>query len=67
MKEDYCLYLSRAKHKLFVSYCIDRIDQQSYHGRVTGLTRRTLSRFIRDSPVRPVSGVDYVQKRSRQE
>jgi DNA helicase II / ATP-dependent DNA helicase PcrA len=59
--------LSRAKHKLFVSYCTNRIRQQSYLGRNPGTTRRNLSRFLRDAPVRPVSGVDYIKNRSSQE
>ncbi|MHA1280060.1 MAG: ATP-dependent helicase [Candidatus Helarchaeota archaeon] len=58
--------LSRAKHKLFVSYCTNRIRQQSYLGRNPGTTRRTLSRFLRYAPIKPVSGVSCIQNRKLQ-
>lgn len=59
--------LSRAKHKLFVSYCTHRVGQQSFLGRNPGTKRRNLTRFLRDAPVKPIDGVDYIQNRSSQE
>ncbi|MDD5032053.1 MAG: ATP-dependent helicase [Patescibacteria group bacterium] len=47
------LYVSmtRARHKLFISYCNKRIGQQRHSGSNTGNERRTLTRFLRDSKI----------------
>lgn len=49
--------LTRAKHSLFVTYCNRRTGQQSFQGG----KKRTLTRFLRDAPIRPKSGNDYIQ------
>ncbi len=45
--------LTRAKHRLIISYCNERIGQQKMLGRNTGNPRRSLTQFLRDSPLRP--------------
>ena len=54
--------ISRAKHKLFISYCTRRRGQQKWLGRVSGLDRRNLSRFLQYAPIRPVNGRTYIQE-----
>jgi DNA helicase II / ATP-dependent DNA helicase PcrA len=48
------LYVSmtRAKHSLYITYCAKRINQQRYLGRNSGDSRRTLTRFLKDSPIK---------------
>lgn len=48
--------LTRAKHLLFISYCHRRTSQQRHTGRDSGQLRRDLTRFLRDSPIRPEDG-----------
>lgn len=55
--------LSRAKHKLFVTFCATRTGQQSWLGRPTGSSHHTLSRFLRYAPIHPVPGIDYILSR----
>lgn len=47
------LYVSmtRARHKLFISYCNKRIGQQRHSGSNSGTEKRTLTRFLRDSKI----------------
>jgi len=47
------LYVSmtRARHKLFISYCNKRTGQQRHSGSNSGTERRTLTRFLRDSKI----------------
>lgn len=47
------LYVSmtRARHKLFISYCNKRIGQQRHSGSNSGTEQRTLTRFLRDSKI----------------
>ena len=47
--------LSRAKHDLIVTYCRERRGQQQRLGSGGGAARRHLTRFLRDSPLRPVT------------
>jgi DNA helicase-2/ATP-dependent DNA helicase PcrA len=54
--------LSRARHFLFVSYCERRTGQQRHTGRTSGQPRRTLTRFLRDAPIRPVDGSRFVTR-----
>jgi len=54
--------LSRAKKFLMITYCEKRTGQQSYFGRTTGDPRRTLTRFLRDAPFKPLNGQKYVEK-----
>jgi DNA helicase-2/ATP-dependent DNA helicase PcrA len=56
------LYVSmtRAKHKLIISHCNRREGQQSHSGRFPGNPRRTLTRFLRNGPLIPESGVAFV-------
>lgn len=48
------LYVSmtRAKHRLFVTYCQKRTGKQRFTGRNSGNPGRTLTRFLRDAPIR---------------
>ena len=55
--------LSRARHALFVTYCNQRLGQQSRLGR-TGERRRTLTRFLQDAPIRPEDGAQFVAARA---
>lgn len=47
------LYVSmtRARHKLFISYCNKRTGQQRHSGSNSGAEKRTLTRFLRDSKI----------------
>ncbi|MBU1784518.1 MAG: ATP-dependent helicase [Candidatus Omnitrophica bacterium] len=47
------LYVSmtRARHKLFITYCSKRTGNQMYSGRNSGNPNRTLSRFLQDSNI----------------
>lgn len=53
--------LTRAKHALFITYCRRRTGSQKYTGRNPRETRRTLSRFLVDAPIKPESGKTYCQ------
>lgn len=53
--------LTRAKHKLFVTYCNERVGQQAMLGRISGRQRRTLTRFLRHAPIRPIVGAEFVE------
>jgi DNA helicase II / ATP-dependent DNA helicase PcrA len=53
--------LSRACHRLYISYCNKReINTQKYLGRNAGNTRRSLTRFLRDFSLTPVWGEDLL-------
>jgi DNA helicase-2/ATP-dependent DNA helicase PcrA len=53
--------LTRAKHKLYVTYCDRRGGQQRMLGRNPGNGKRTLTRFLRDAPLHPTPGAEYLQ------
>jgi len=55
--------LSRAKHKLFITFCNVRQGQQRRLGRSSGSPRRSLTRFLRNAPIRPVDGPEYIRQR----
>jgi len=46
------LYVSmtRPRHKLYMSYCNERIGGQKHSGRNSGIEQRTLTRFLKDIP-----------------
>lgn len=52
--------MSRARHRLFISYCQNRTGRQAYLGRESGTSKRTLTRFLRDAPVRAENGLRYI-------
>ncbi|MFC1914094.1 ATP-dependent helicase [Chloroflexota bacterium] len=54
--------LTRAKRYLYITYCNRRTNRQMWSGRTTGQTRRTLSRFLVDSPLRPKMGGQYLRE-----
>jgi DNA helicase-2/ATP-dependent DNA helicase PcrA len=54
--------LTRAMHHLFVTYCEHRTGQQRHTGRTSGTTGRSLTRFLRDGPIAPVNGIEYVER-----
>lgn len=53
--------LTRAKHALFITYCKRRTGLQKYTGRNPKRTKRTLSRFLVDAPIKPEIGKAYCQ------
>ena len=54
--------LSRARHFLAVTYCERRTGRQKYTGRTSGQLRRTLTRFLRDAPIAPIDGANFVEQ-----
>jgi DNA helicase-2/ATP-dependent DNA helicase PcrA len=52
--------MSRARHRLIISYCVQRTGHQAYLGRESGTPERTLTRFLRDAPIRAQRGRGYV-------
>jgi len=54
--------LSRAQHFLAVTYCERRTGQQRHTGRTSGQSRRTLTRFLRDAPITPINGEDFMRQ-----
>lgn len=46
--------LTRARHRLFISYCRRRTHAQQHSGRTAGIQKRTLSRFLSKLPLKPV-------------
>lgn len=54
--------LSRARHLLVITYCVRRLGQQMRTGRTSGDPRRTLTRFLRDAPIKPLDGMEFVTK-----
>lgn len=47
--------LTRAREKLFITYCATRIGQQRHLGRRVGRTQqRTLTRFLQDASLQPI-------------
>ena len=56
------LYVSmtRARHRLYMTYCQRRTGQQRHLGSYPGRLRRSLTRFLRDSPLRAEPGPAYV-------
>lgn len=55
--------LTRARHKLFITFCNERIGHQKMLGRESGNPRRTLTRFLRHSPIKPQAGPEFIRKR----
>jgi DNA helicase II / ATP-dependent DNA helicase PcrA len=56
------LYVSmtRARHKLYMTYAARRTGRQSHLGRSTGQTTRQLTRYLKNSAIVPVSGEQFV-------
>lgn len=57
------LYVSmtRARHKLFITFSNRRTGGQSYTGRAVGEERRHVTRFLRDGPLRAESGEAFIE------
>lgn len=55
--------LTRARHKLFITFCNERVGHQKMLGRESGNQRRTLTQFLRHSPIEPLAGLDFIRKR----
>lgn len=53
--------LTRARHALFITYCNRRTGPQKYTGRKFGETKRSLSRFLINAPIKPEVGKTYCQ------
>lgn len=45
--------LTRARHRLYLTYCDNRFGDQLYSGRTSGTSGRTLTRFLKDGPLYP--------------
>lgn len=58
--------MTRARHRLFISYCRQRIGHQAHLGRESGRPDRSLTRFLRDAPMRAEDGAAYVGHLVRQ-
>ena len=52
--------LTRAKRMLILTYCARRYGSQKMLGRASGKSQRTLTRFLRDAPIKPQPGTTYV-------
>jgi DNA helicase-2/ATP-dependent DNA helicase PcrA len=57
------LYVSmtRARHKLYMTYAVRRTGRQRHLGRNTGQTARQLTRYLRNSAIVPVSGEQFIE------
>jgi superfamily I DNA/RNA helicase len=53
--------LTRAKHSLFITYCRKRTGPQQFTGSTGPSPVRTLTRFLRDSPIKPIEGLTFIQ------
>lgn len=56
--------LTRAKHNLYITYCNRRSGRQRHLGRNSGNPRRTLTRFLRDAPIHPQDGKDFIHRKA---
>lgn len=54
--------LSRARKYLTITYCEQRIGAQSHTGRNPDTSIRTITRFLRDAPIRPINGREYLDR-----
>jgi superfamily I DNA/RNA helicase len=54
--------LTRARHRLYMTYCRERLGPQTHTGRTAGLRSRTLCRFLKNGPVHAESGPEYVRQ-----
>lgn len=52
--------LTRAKEYLFITYCRNRTGQQKHVRGKEKATQRGLSQFLRDLPISPKDGVEYL-------
>lgn len=57
--------LSRAKQRLIVTFATHRKHQQRHTGRTSGETVRNLTRYLRDGPIPPRDGNEYVRNLGR--
>jgi DNA helicase-2/ATP-dependent DNA helicase PcrA len=48
--------VTRARHRLQITYCDRRTGQQKMLGRSPGIQSRTLTRFLRDAPIHAAAG-----------
>lgn len=53
--------LTRAKHKLFISYCTNRTGAQQRSGRNIDNTRRNITQFLADAPLHAQKGNIYIK------
>ena len=54
--------LSRARNFLALTYCECRTGHQRHTGRTSGKLHRTLTRFLKDAPVKPINGARFVEQ-----
>jgi superfamily I DNA/RNA helicase len=53
--------LTRAKKYLYITYCKERRGRQRFTGSRLNTTRRSLSRFLIDAPLKPANGVVFTK------
>jgi DNA helicase-2/ATP-dependent DNA helicase PcrA len=53
--------LTRARHYLFMTHCLNRTGAQAHSGRTSGQTRRRLTRFLRGGPIDSQSGIQFLR------
>jgi superfamily I DNA/RNA helicase len=53
--------LTRAQERLIITFANSRRHQQRHSGRTSGETVRTLTRYLRDAPLAPRDGNEYVR------
>lgn len=51
--------LTRARHRLFMTYCNQRVRRQQNFGRLRDVPDRTLTQFLQDAPVHPRDGTRF--------
>lgn len=58
--------MTRARHRLFITYCRLRTGQQARLGRPTGRPTRCLTRFLRDAPIEAEDGSGWISTLANQ-
>jgi len=51
--------MTRARHRLYISYCRERVGRQAHLGRNSGRHGRTLTRFLRDARIQVEDGAAF--------
>lgn len=54
--------LTRAKHRLIITYCTNRTGAQQRSGRNITNTRRNLTQFLTDGPIHPKRGGVFINE-----
>jgi DNA helicase-2/ATP-dependent DNA helicase PcrA len=54
--------LTRARERLCITYANRRLGAQVHTGRDSGRQKRSLTRYLRNAPVHPVAGDEFVRR-----